>query len=79
MATGVCDSIITDEEWLWQIMMNLLTNAGKHTTTGVIDVIISVVQGTLPTPGNLLGRSQRLFPQVCDMLHIEVRDTGRKI
>lgn len=32
------DGIISDEEWLWQMVLNLLTNACKYTTTGFIRV-----------------------------------------
>jgi signal transduction histidine kinase/CheY-like chemotaxis protein len=33
-------SIITDEEWLWQMILNLLTNACKYTTEGYIKISI---------------------------------------
>ncbi|RYH09556.1 hybrid sensor histidine kinase/response regulator [archaeon] len=32
--------IITDEEWLWQMVLNLLTNACKYTTEGCIKVTL---------------------------------------
>jgi signal transduction histidine kinase len=38
----VNDSIITDEEWLWQMLLNLLTNACKYTDKGSIHVRISL-------------------------------------
>jgi signal transduction histidine kinase len=38
----VNDSIITDEEWLWQMLLNLLTNACKYTDKGGIHVRISL-------------------------------------
>ena len=38
----VCDEIITDEEWLWQMLLNLLTNACKYTDKGEIHVRISL-------------------------------------
>ena len=40
VAKDVCDTIITDEEWLWQMMLNLLTNACKYTDRGEIRVCI---------------------------------------
>lgn len=33
------DGIITDEEWLWQMTLNLLTNSCKYTDQGFIKVI----------------------------------------
>jgi len=39
---NVCDEIITDEEWLWQMLLNLLTNACKYTDRGSIHVRISI-------------------------------------
>ena len=44
VAPDVCDEIITDEEWLWQMLLNLLTNACKYTDRGSIHVRISVVR-----------------------------------
>ena len=38
----VCDEIITDEEWLWQMLLNLLTNACKYTDKGEIHVRMSL-------------------------------------
>jgi signal transduction histidine kinase len=38
----VYDTIITDEEWLWQMLLNLLTNACKYTDRGSIHVRVSV-------------------------------------
>lgn len=35
----LCDGIITDEEWLWQMTLNLLTNACKYTDQGYIKVV----------------------------------------
>eukprot|EP00598_Pedospumella_elongata_P012236 CAMPEP_0185012126 /NCGR_PEP_ID=MMETSP1098-20130426/98142_1 /TAXON_ID=89044 /ORGANISM="Spumella elongata, Strain CCAP 955/1" /LENGTH=583 /DNA_ID=CAMNT_0027541179 /DNA_START=832 /DNA_END=2583 /DNA_ORIENTATION=+ len=40
--SNVCDEIITDEEWLWQMLLNLLTNACKYTDRGSIHVRISI-------------------------------------
>jgi signal transduction histidine kinase len=38
----ICDTIITDEEWLWQMLLNLLTNACKYTDRGEIQVKVSL-------------------------------------
>ena len=36
------DAILTDEEWLWQMLLNLLTNACKYTDQGSIRVVVSL-------------------------------------
>ena len=36
--------MITDEEWLWQMLLNLLTNACKYTAKGSIRVVVSLKQ-----------------------------------
>ena len=66
VASNVCDRIITDEEWLWQMILNLLTNACKYTSRGDIRVSVSIKQETLET-----GEAPE-----CDMLLVEVIDTG---
>lgn len=33
-------SLLTDVEWVWQILMNLVTNAAKYTHRGRIDVVV---------------------------------------
>jgi signal transduction histidine kinase len=38
----VCDAVITDEEWLWQMLLNLLTNACKYTDRGSIHVSVKI-------------------------------------
>jgi signal transduction histidine kinase len=38
----IFDTIITDEEWLWQMLLNLLTNACKYTDRGSIHVKVSL-------------------------------------
>jgi signal transduction histidine kinase len=42
IAENVCDSVITDEEWLWQMLLNLLTNACKYTLEGSIKVAVQL-------------------------------------
>ena len=38
LGSGIHNSIITDKEWLWQMIVNNLTNACKYTERGSIDV-----------------------------------------
>ncbi|CAN0110271.1 unnamed protein product, partial [Ectocarpus fasciculatus] len=38
---SVPPSLLTDVEWVWQILMNLVTNAAKYTHRGRIDVIVA--------------------------------------
>jgi hypothetical protein len=38
----ISDTIVTDEEWLWQMLLNLLTNACKYTDRGEIHVQVSL-------------------------------------
>ncbi len=66
VASNVCDRIITDEEWLWQMILNLLTNACKYTSRGDIRVSVSIKAEGLETGG---------VPKD-DMLLVEVIDTG---
>ena len=67
LARNVCDSIITDEEWLWQMVLNLLTNACKYTDRGDIRVTVTKTHG-----------SEALGQQFKDeMLLFEVVDTGK--
>jgi len=40
--SNVNDYVITDEEWLWQMLLNLLTNACKYTARGSIRVVVSL-------------------------------------
>jgi signal transduction histidine kinase len=45
VAPDVCDAVITDEEWLWQMLLNLLTNACKYTDKGGIHVRVTSAEG----------------------------------
>ena len=38
---NVPGSLLTDVEWVWQILMNLVTNAAKYTYKGLVEVFIS--------------------------------------
>ncbi len=78
----VCDEIITDEEWLWQMLLNLLTNACKYTDKGSIHVRISVTaEKTISTNATVPSRMANLTPLKVpnaggEMLLCEVIDTG---
>ena len=78
----IVDSIITDEEWLWQMILNLLTNACKYTDRGEIRVVLSVTNAAITphTPRNSIqaGSNSSYTPTVLtqEMLLVEVIDTG---
>jgi len=78
----IVDSIITDEEWLWQMILNLLTNACKYTDRGEIRVVLSVTNTAINphTPRNSIqaGSNSSYTPTVLtqEMLLVEVIDTG---
>jgi signal transduction histidine kinase/CheY-like chemotaxis protein len=61
------DYIITDEEWLWQMILNLLTNACKYTTDGWIRVSVSCVEEEVEKSSGLESNK---------MLLVQVADTG---
>ena len=46
VSPAICDYIITDEEWLWQMLLNYLTNACKFTDLGSINVHVSLAADT---------------------------------
>ena len=80
VAKDVCDTIITDEEWLWQMMLNLLTNACKYTDRGSILVRIRL-DSDLTLSGSsghssfaITGSAKPANPIA---LLVEVIDTGR--
>ena len=82
IAQNVNDRIITDEEWLWQMILNLLTNACKYTDRGEIRVVLSVTNAAITphTPRNSIqaGSNSSYTPTVLtqEMLLVEVIDTG---
>ena len=43
ISPALYDYIISDEEWLWQMLLNYLTNACKYTDRGSITVRVSLV------------------------------------
>jgi signal transduction histidine kinase len=75
----VCGEVIADEEWLWQMLLNLLTKACKFTDRGSIHVAISV-SSEIPLPANgkesTIGESVRDPPRPAALL-FEVLDTGK--
>ena len=79
VAQDVCDMVITDEEWLWQMMLNLLTNACKYTDRGSILVRIRTateVTGSDPAREStivVVGASNLVERT---LLRFEVIDTG---
>jgi len=62
VSPGLADRIITDEEWLWQMILNFLTNACKYTDRGDIMVVLSRKPSSAAEP---------------EMLLVEVADTGK--
>ena len=86
VAPDVCDEIITDEEWLWQMLLNLLTNACKYTDRGSIIVRVSLLMESKETEQRMAsfplvrGQSIPLLDIPKDssyMLLCEVLDTGK--
>ncbi len=91
VAPDVCDEIITDEEWLWQMLLNLLTNACKYTDRGSIRLRISVTVdssgSTKPKKGCFALLNGQNVPQLeiprgsRDFIYVllcEVLDTGEQ-
>ena len=83
------DTIITDEEWLWQMLLNLLTNACKYTQKGRIDVKLSLlrdqeVEQERESVDTALQHAQvpklkmQSQSEPADMLLCEVIDTGER-
>jgi signal transduction histidine kinase len=76
----VCSEVIADEEWLWQMLLNLLTNACKFTDKGSIHVAISVSRDVaLPVSygsESTLVDSHPTSPRHVALL-FEVVDTGK--
>lgn len=86
ISPDIYDAIITDEEWLWQMMLNLLTNACKYTDQGDICLSLSVVERDKSTTLAAAETEKvHTFPQlpalsshhVDTMLLCEVYDTGK--
>ena len=84
------DTIITDEEWLWQMLLNLLTNACKYTQRGRIDVKLSLrqdievesepaVHDRMPPRVNIPRLVMPTTEEPVTMLLCEVIDTGESL
>ena len=56
ISPAVYDYIISDEEWLWQMLLNYLTNACKYTDRGSITVRVSLVDAN-PSSSRLLDHA----------------------
>ena len=77
----IAETIITDEEWLWQMLLNLLTNACKYTDRGSIlvrirldsDLILSGSSGH--SSFSITGSAKPIANPIA--LLVEVVDTGR--
>ena len=83
IASHVCDAVITDEEWMWQMLLNLLTNACKYTDRGSIRVVVSYTRelvGTTTIRNSDTEKYSRIpyltLDRVPEMLLFEVIDTG---
>lgn len=61
VAADVRNLVLTDEEWLRQMLLSLFTNACKYTDRGSIRVVVSLSSGD---------------PVAAPMLLFEVIDTG---
>jgi CheY-like chemotaxis protein len=57
VAENISNEIITDTEWVWQMLLNYLTNACKHTDEGSIHVDVSLC--TEHPPGMKQNKSMR--------------------
>jgi signal transduction histidine kinase/PAS domain-containing protein len=76
MASNVCDAVITDEEWLWQMLLNLLTNACKFTDRGGIHVSVTLDTSPLLPRSDDSVRSSASSNGPRRSLLFEVIDTG---
>jgi signal transduction histidine kinase len=79
LESGIINNIVTDQEWLWQMLLNYLTNACKYTESGAIDVEVKR-WSTLPKPGKAmyLG-AESSYSQVArdgDFLLFQIIDSG---
>jgi signal transduction histidine kinase len=75
VAPDMCDAVITDEEWLWQMLLNLLTNACKYTDRGSIAVRIqTTTEDSEPETSGAVGLLRISIPK--KNILFEVIDTG---
>jgi signal transduction histidine kinase len=55
----VSEFVLSEQHWVWQMLMNLLSNARKFTTKGLISTKVSVVKND---GGPMLKFSVTAFP-----------------
>jgi CheY-like chemotaxis protein len=60
IAPNICNEIITDNEWVWQMLLNFLTNACKHTEEGCIHVNVSLCTGNQLPAGRKVDKEDKL-------------------
>ncbi|KAH8050743.1 phosphorelay sensor kinase [Aureococcus anophagefferens] len=66
--------VVSDGEWLWEILMNFLTNACKYTASGGIDLRITTVTRRTSSPD--LRNSDAAGAAEKTMLRVECADSG---
>ena len=66
--------VVSDGEWLWEILMNFLTNACKYTASGGIDLKITTVTRRNSSPD--LRSSDATGAGEKTMLRVECADSG---
>jgi len=66
--------VVSDGEWLWEILMNFLTNACKYTASGGIDLRITTVTRRNSSPD--LRSSDATGAGEKTMLRVECADSG---
>ena len=66
--------VVSDGEWLWEILMNFLTNACKYTASGGIDLRITTVTRRTSSPD--LRNSDATGAAEKTMLRVECADSG---
>jgi signal transduction histidine kinase len=76
LQTGINNYIVTDEEWLWQMLLNYLTNACKYTEQGAIDVDVMLWSGIPEAQKDKYVTSNLHTDRGSDFLLFRVIDTG---
>ena len=57
ISNNICNEVLTDKEWVWQMLLNYLTNACKHTVDGSIHVNVSICSSTAHLSGRKMEKS----------------------